>query len=35
MRERATMYGGVFHAGPLPIRGLRVATCLPIPQESP
>ena len=33
MRERATMYGGAFEAGPLPIRGFRVAVCLPIPQE--
>jgi signal transduction histidine kinase len=34
MRERATIYGGAFEAGPLPIRGFRVAICLPIPQES-
>jgi signal transduction histidine kinase len=34
MRERATMYGGDFEAGPLPIRGFRVAICLPILQES-
>jgi signal transduction histidine kinase len=34
MRERATMYGGEFEAGPLPVRGFRVAVCLPIPQVS-
>ena len=35
MRERATMYGGHFEAGPLPVRGYRVAADLPIPQEPP
>jgi signal transduction histidine kinase len=35
MRERATIYGGDFDAGPLPVRGYRVATVLPIPPDSP
>ena len=35
MRERATMYGGDFEAGPLPVRGYRVATVLPISPEPP
>lgn len=34
MRERAAMHGGSFQAGPLPVRGYRVAACLPIPPGS-
>jgi signal transduction histidine kinase len=30
MRERAGLYGGEFHAGPLPGRGFRVAARLPL-----
>ncbi|MEZ0110251.1 signal transduction histidine kinase [Catenulispora sp. EB89] len=30
MRERITMYGGDFHAGPLPGRGFRVSARLPL-----
>ena len=35
MRERATMYGGDFAACPLPVRGYRVATNLPISEDLP
>jgi signal transduction histidine kinase len=30
MRERASLFGGEFHAGPLPGRGFRVAARLPL-----
>lgn len=30
MRERAALHGGVFEAGPLPVRGFRVAAGLPV-----
>ena len=33
MRERAGLYGGEFHAGPLPGRGFRVAARLPLDNE--
>jgi signal transduction histidine kinase len=38
MRERASLFGGEFHAGPLPGRGFRVAARLPLdssPGEAP
>ncbi len=38
MRERASLFGGEFHAGPLPGRGFRVAARLPLdssPAEPP
>ncbi len=38
MRERASLFGGEFHAGPLPRRGFRVAARLPLdssPAEPP
>jgi signal transduction histidine kinase len=30
MRERAALHGGRFEAGPLPLRGYRVAASLPL-----
>jgi signal transduction histidine kinase len=30
MRERTSLFGGEFHAGPLPGRGFRVAARLPL-----
>jgi len=30
MAERASLFGGEFHAGPLPGRGFRVAARLPL-----
>jgi len=33
MRERASLFGGELHAGPLPGRGFRVAARLPLDRE--
>jgi signal transduction histidine kinase len=35
MRERASLYGGELTAGPLPVRGYRVATRLPVAERAP
>ncbi len=35
MRERAALHGGGFEAGPLPVRGFRVAARLPLDQSGP
>ena len=35
MRERAALHGGTLEAGPLPVRGYRVAARLPVPVGSP
>jgi len=34
MRERVTLLGGEFSAGPLPGYGFRVSACIPLPPSS-